>query len=433
MMQDIVMPKLGLTMGEGMLAQWIVSEGTTYKKGDPLFEAVTDKITLTVEAQGAGRIVEIVVREGETVPVGAVIARAEVEADAAGGAADGGERPASSGDAGTQPEGEAGEQATCPRGSSRVGPSEPGPAQSSAGGEAIVRASPAAKRLAREHNMDLARIPGTGPGGRVVEGDVQAFLDRMLGTAADIIAHATGARAAREPGPGLEGTCVPYTAIARTAAERTATSFRTAPHFYISMDVDAGALVLLRETLVHDLAGGEVSRPSINDILVKVVAGALAEHRHVNASAADDGVIVYQEINIGVAVATDQGLVVPVVHDADRKTIHEIAREAKELAARAREGRLGPEDVSGGTFTISNLGMFGVDEFFAIINPPQAAILGVGAVREHPLVKDGAIIAGRVMRLSLSADHRVLDGASAARFLRRVREIIESLGAGASL
>ncbi|MDI7246844.1 MAG: dihydrolipoamide acetyltransferase family protein [Bacillota bacterium] len=449
MLQDIVMPKLGLTMSEGTVARWIVSKGEPYRKGDPLFEAVTDKITFTVEAQGDGKIVEVAVSEGETVPVGTVVARAEVGGEAtaseqAGGADGPGgeyERQRAQGHEAQDQQAQARGTAKLHGASASPGAGSEGAAPSGSRLEApesageVVRASPAAKRLAREHNVDLAKVPGTGPGGRVVEGDVRAFLDAMLGAAADIIARATGERGVAEPlarplGTAPSGTSVPYTAIGRTSAERTTLSFRTAPHFYISMDVDAAALLALRERILEDASRGETGetvRPSINDILVKVVARSLAENRYANASAADEGVVVYQEINIGVAVATEQGLVVPVVHNADRKTLLEIARETKELSGRAREGRLEPEDVAGGTFTISNLGMFGVDELCAIINPPQAAILGVGAVRERPVVKGGAVVAGLEMRLTLSADHRVLDGASAARFLGRVKEIVESL------
>ncbi|MGE5542708.1 MAG: dihydrolipoamide acetyltransferase family protein [Bacillota bacterium] len=460
MLQDIVMPKLGLTMSEGTLARWMASKGQPYKKGDPLFEAVTDKITFIIEAKTDGRIVEILVNEGDTVPVGAVVARAEVtggadalesEASESEGGREGpggGTEPgpeenrgaaATSRAASQETGGRGGDERTPALGGSRTEGAPPGAPPEThgvAGGTGdVVRASPVAKRLAREHHVDLAKVPGTGPGGRVVEGDVRAFLDKMLGAAADVIARATGGPRAGESDAGPagavpSGTKMPYTAIGRTSAERTSRSFRTAPHFYISMDVDATALLAFRERALEEVPRGEAGqavRPSINDVLVKAVATALAEHRYANASAADDGVIVHQEINIGVAVATDQGLVVPVVHDADKKTLFEIARETRELAGRAREGRLEPQDVSGGTFTVSNLGMFGVDELCAIINPPQAAILGVGAVRELPVVRGGAVVPGMVMRLTLSADHRVLDGASAARFLGGVKETIESL------
>ncbi|MGE5573164.1 MAG: dihydrolipoamide acetyltransferase family protein [Bacteroidota bacterium] len=447
MLQDIVMPKLGLTMNEGTVARWIVSEGEPYRKGDPLFEAVTDKITFTVEAQVDGKIVEVAVSEGQTVPVGTVVARAEVGCEAAAseqaGGADG---PGGEYERQRAQDREAQDRQAQARGTAELHGASPSPGVGSEGaapsgsrleapepaGE-VVRASPAAKRLAREHNVDLAKVSGTGPGGRVVEGDVRAFLDRMSGAAADMIARGTRARAPGAPPEGaVAGTTIPYTAVGRTSAERTAESFRSAPHFYISMDVDAGALAAFRQgVLEKGPCGdeGEVIRPSINDVLVKVVANALREHRYANASAVQDGVFVYQHINIGIAVATDQGLVVPVVHGADRKTLVEISRDTKDLTSRARDGRLEPEDVSGGTFTISNLGMFGVDELSAVINPPQAAILGVGAVRERPVVKGGAVVVGLVMRLTLSADHRVLDGASAARFLGRIKEIVESLDA----
>ncbi|MGE5593869.1 MAG: dihydrolipoamide acetyltransferase family protein [Betaproteobacteria bacterium] len=433
MLQDIVMPKLGLTMSEGTLARWIVPKGEPYKKGDPLFEAVTDKISFTVEATTDGTIVEIVIGEGETVPVGAVVARAEVgregavEAGRAGGA-----------EAQRADRGPGVDQVPLGRHGRASGTDSESLATSSEAAVEIVRASPAAKKLAREHNIDLARVPGTGPCGRVVEGDVRAFLDRMLGAAADIIAKATGERGAGEAygeqmETSLSGTTVPYTAIGKVSAERTSRSFRTAPHFYISMDVDAAALSAFRERAFGDACcdeTGRAFRPSINDIIIKAVAMALTEHRYANASAADDGIVVYQEINIGVAVATDQGLMVPVVHDADSKTLLEIARETRRLASRARQGQLEPHDISGGTFTVSNLGMFGVDELCAVINPPQAAILGVGAVRQVPVVNGGAVVPGTVMRLTLSADHRVLDGASAAKFLGRVRGILESLEPG---
>lgn len=436
MVQDIVMPKLGLTMSEGTLARWIVPKGEPYKKGDPLFEAVTDKISFTVEAATDGTIIEIVVNEGETVPVGAVVARAEVvgEGLVGPGRAGSGSVPTTGPSPGAEQHAPEGPGRAVDTESHQQGPATPATAEAE-----IVRASPAAKKLAREHNIDLAKVPGTGPGGRVVEGDVRAFLDRMLAAAADVIAQATGARGAEEAHAGQtevappSGKAVTYTPIARISAERTSKSFRTAPHFYISMDVDATALSAFREKAFGDACSDETGqpfRPSINDIIIKAVAMALTEHPYANASAADDGITVYEEINVGVAVATDQGLVVPVVHGADRKTLLEIARETRRLASRARAGQLEPRDVSGGTFTVSNLGMFGVDELCAVINPPQAAILGVGAVRQVPVVKEGTVVPGMVMRLTLSADHRVLDGASAAKFLGRVRGILESLQPG---
>ncbi|WP_131763571.1 dihydrolipoamide acetyltransferase family protein, partial [Actinomadura fibrosa] len=290
--------------------------------------------------------------------------------------------------------------------------------------------SPLARRLARDHGIDLATLTGSGPGGRIVRADIEAAIrdgvpaapaeaSAQPATPAPAPAQAPAAR--RTDDPDVEA--VPLNRFRKVAARRLTESKRDAPHFYLNREVDAGALLAFRATVNEALAPAKVS---VNDLVVKAVATALREHPAVNVSYTEEALLFHKRVHVGVAVAVEDGLVVPVVRDADRKSVSEIGRETRELAGRAREGKLSAQEMSGGTFSVSNLGMFGVGSFSAVINPPEAAILAVGAVRDEPVVRDGQVVPGRRMAVTLSVDHRACDGATAARFLARLAELLEN-------
>jgi len=347
-------------MSEGTVVQWFKREGEKVEKGEPVVEVLSDKVTYEVEAPASGIIRKIMAEEGVDVPVAetlAVITAPDEEL----------------------PEVEAIAEAPVERVEKRV------------------LASPAAKRVAKEHGVDLAQVKGTGPEGRIVEEDVKRFIE-----------EAKVARKIRQ--------VIPLSGIRKTAAERVSLSAKTAPHSTITMGVDVTNAKKLREKF----------QVSYTDVLVKAVAEALTEHSVMNSTLEKDQIKIFEDVNVGVAVATEAGLVVPVIHNADKKSLKEVSSALKELVERAREGKLTREELSGGTFTITNLGMFGVDTFTPIINPPETAILGVGRIVEKPVVVDKKIVVKPVMQLSLSFDHRVVDGAPAAQFLQKVKEIIES-------
>jgi pyruvate dehydrogenase E2 component (dihydrolipoamide acetyltransferase) len=371
----ILMPRLSLAMKEGTVIQWFKKEGDMVKKGEPLVEVLSEKATYEVEAPTSGVLRKILAEEGMDVPVAGTLGiitapneeLLEIEAAAA------------------QPRMEAEEAVAVPERKlvERV--------------EERVIASPAAKRLAREHDIDLTQVRGTGPEGRIVEEDVMSLIEEVKVT------------------PRVREV-IPLTGIKKTAAERVSLSARTAPQSTITMEVDMSNAVKLRET-VH---------VSYTDMLVKAVAKALAEHPIINSTLENEKIKIFADVNVGVAVATERGLIVPVIYNADRKTLEEIASMSKELVEKAKQGRLTKEELTGGTFTITNLGMYGVDVFTPIVNPPETAILGVGRVVERPVVVDGQIVIKPVMQLSLTFDHRVVDGAPAAKFLQKVKQAMES-------
>lgn len=278
---------------------------------------------------------------------------------------------------------------------------------------AAMRSSPLARTLARKHGLDITAITGTGPGGRIVRADVEAAITAPGPDSTAL--PATAAQVADEQ--------VPLTTIRRITAQRLTESAR-APHFYLTAVADAEPLLALR-TQVNEQLQAESLKVSVTDLLIRACAVALRQHPQVNASWADDHLLRHGRINVGIAVALDDGLIVPVIRDADRKRLAEIARQAHSLTQRARDRRLTPDEVTGGTFTISNLGMFGIDHFTALINPPEAAILAVGAAREEAVVRDGQLAVGTTIKLTLSIDHRVLDGATAAAFLRDLVHLLE--------
>jgi len=375
MVTKVVMPRLSLTMKEGTVVQWFKKEGETVEKGEPLVEVLSEKVTYDVEAPESGVLRKILASEGSDVPIDQAIGIIATP---------------------DEPITEA--EITAPVPSPRV--EEVATAQRlevvTEAAERVL-ASPAAKRLAKELGVDLALVRGTGPEGRIVEDDVRRFAELA----------ATKPRV-RE--------VIPLVGIRKTTAERVSLSARTAPHSTITMEVDMTNAVKLREE----------TDVSYTDMLVKAVAVALREHPLLNSTLEGEQIKVFEDVNVGVAVATEKGLVVPVVHNADKKALSEIAATVKELIEKARQGKLTKEDLTGGTFTITNLGMYGVDVFIPIINPPETAIIGVGRIAEKTVLVDKEIKMKPVMQLSLSYDHRVVDGAPAAQFLREVKQTLES-------
>ena len=429
-MPEVLMPRLSDTMQEGVLSQWLKSEGDIVHRGDILAEIETDKATMELEAYDDGVLERQLVAEGSTVPIGQPIAVIGHGSTSGSTTPD---TPAPTASPVVTPSqastSEPAAHRSLPTGDQpRPTPSVLPPAAGSPSNE--LRTSPLARRIAHSHGLNLAKVHGTGPAGRVVRVDVEAAI-----TAMDRSASATSRDDAEAPpaapatqraaalGVGVDDEEVPLSNIRRITARRLTESVAT-PHIYLTGIVDAVQLLGFRKDINERLLEGH-TKVSVNDLLVRACAVALRMHPAVNASWAGDKILRHRRINVGVAVAIDDGLVVPVIRDTDRKSLGEIALETHALVDRARTGRLAPEEFTGGTFTISNLGMFGVDHFTAVINPPEAAILAVGAATDEVRVLDGAVVVRSTIKLTLSADHRVLDGASAAAFLRDLKSICE--------
>ena len=410
-MIDVTMPRLSDTMEEGTIVTWYKRPGEKVERGDVLAEIETDKATVELEAFDSGILDRIDVAEGVSVAIGTVVARLRSPDEATGGADPAPDQPGvpTPGPGGVQA---ASREFVSPVTSIRRGPTGTfGPR---------LRASPLAKSVAGERGIDLEVVVGSGPGGRIVRADV----DRV--TAAEV----------RSVGPrwGLQHGAEPYadddiealSSMRLIVARRMSESVREAPHFYATIVFAAEELLALRVTLrTMAEVQAEFVAPSVNDLIVVAASRALVRHRDINVSFADNRVIHHGGVHIGIAVALDGGLIVPVLRDADRKSVSAIAAESRDLSARARDGKLRPEEFRGSTFTVSNLGMFGIEQFTAIINQPEAAILAVGAVRDEPVVRDGAVVPGKVCSLTLSSDHRVIDGAVAARFLADLKSVLE--------
>jgi pyruvate dehydrogenase E2 component (dihydrolipoamide acetyltransferase) len=406
MATEIKLPRLGQGMESGTIVKWLKSEGEQVEKGEPLYELDTDKVTQEVEADASGVLLKIAVAEGE-VPVGRTIAvigeqgeSVEVSEDEQeeGSPARAREQERERGrDASTK--GDMSEQVTQIR--------EP---QS---GNGRVKASPLARRIARERGIDLSSVAGTGPEGRVVAEDVER-------------AAATGAPAAAAPALPPQDVEVEQLSSMRKTIARRLTEAWQAPVFQLGITVDMGRALEVRGRLVE--LHGDEAKPTVSDLLTKVCAMALIRHRAVNALYKDDAIELHPTANVGIAVAVPNGLVVPVIQSCERKTIAEIAAARSELVERARSGKLQQGDLDGGTFTISNLGMFGIERFVAVLNPPQAAILAVGSTEEKPVVVDGEVVVRPRLELTLTCDHRAIDGATGARFLGDVKAFLEEPG-----
>jgi pyruvate dehydrogenase E2 component (dihydrolipoamide acetyltransferase) len=445
-MADVNMPKLSDTMEEGTVLEWKKAEGQEVHRGEVLAEVESDKASFEIEAESDG-VLHIVVDSGQPVPVGeqiAVIGGAATAPAAAAPAQPPAEtatpatperaaqpepaapaaperaaqpEPAATGASRPAPSPETSRQAPAPERVSPPPPERPSPAPHADGG---VKASPLARRLAQEMGVDLASLRGSGPDGRIVKEDVLAARGGQPAQAP----AGPAARAPRPPGPAVEA--VEPTRMQATIARRMAESKATVPHFYVTAEARVDEAVRLREQLKDMVPGAE--RVTMTDLLTRACAIALIRFPEVNASWVDGHFERKRAVNIGLAVppAEGLGLLVPVVHDVDRKDLVQISIESRQVIERARSGKPGPGDLEGGTFSISNLGMYGVDEFNAIINPPESAILAVGAIKDAPVVEEGRLAVGKVMRMTLSVDHRVFYGATAAQFMAEVKRLIEN-------
>ncbi|HEX6534065.1 MAG TPA: dihydrolipoamide acetyltransferase family protein [Gemmatimonadaceae bacterium] len=452
MATKVVMEALSPTMEEGRLVKWLKQEGDAIAKGDVLAEVETDKAVMELVARGEGVLRKRLLAEGDTAPVGqlvGVIGTPDENIDSlvagAGGPVSGTERAAppaqvvarteeSAGASSvprTPPESQGESSAPPQQKTQRLGnaaprhqpPPLPEPSTEQAphaleNGER-PRSSPLARRLASEQGLDLQQLTGSGPGGRIIRRDIEAAI--QSGAARAAAPSAPAARAARAPGEAVQD--IPLTQIRKTIAKRLTESIGPIPTFYLTAEFDLTRVAELREAMT---ALGDEYKVSFNDVILKAVATALSQHPEVNAHWLGDRIRQFGHVHLGMAVATDDGLIVPVIFDADTKRMSEISREARELAKRARERRLKPEEYTGSTFSVSNLGMFGIDQFTAIINPPEAGILAIGAVQDKPVVVDGELQVRKHLRVTMSCDHRVIDGAVGARFLQTLRRLIEN-------
>ena len=486
MASNVVMPKTGADATEAKLIRWLKNEGEKVSRGDMVAEIETEKVNMEVEAYSEG-VLHILVPEGTTLDIGATIAQLLKEGEAAAPASSQmapvpaasavGDPPAArpAGDAppdfpAQQTPGPAAAATLAEQSSTQVAAQPPtaemvagstvASASADSGTNGRVKASPLARRLAQEHQLDLARISGRGPGGRVVREDVEAAIQyaatassstsagsapaALAATAAPAAAPAPMASPApvaavpppvpapvSAPAPTSKAASAPVgvtikdlSRIQITTGRRLSESKQAAPHFYLTVEVDMGEALALRSTLNTQAAGSV--KISVNDLVIKAAVWALGRHPNLNSSFRDGKLWVFDHVNIAIAVALEEGLSSPVIPDADRKSLGQIARESRAMIERARNGKMRPEDLSEGTFTVSNLGMYDMDNFIAIINPPQAAILAVGAVRQVPVVRGGQIVIGQVMKASVSVDHRAADGAQGAQFLSDVRRALET-------
>jgi len=403
------MPKLSDTMTEGTIARWRKKKGDSVEMGDVIAEVETDKATMEMEAFDEGILSEIYVPEAGTAAVGQKIALILAEGETADSAA----AKAPVADLTTAP---------APPSAKKAAPA-PHPAIDP---NARVKASPLARKIAKQRGVSLVGIAGTGPGGRVVAADVP--LPGAAGAAAaPAVSAAPSLPAIPPPPPGEGDERVSLSGMRKVIASRLLTSKTQIPHFYLSMEVDAGALARVRKELNSANEAAGLPKLTVNDFILLAVSRAAAAHPDVNAAWDGDGIIRYGGVHLAVAVAVEDGLVTPVVRDAQKLSLKEISAAVKDLAARARTKKLKPEEYQGGTITVSNLGAYGVEQFYAIVNPPQSAILAIGAIVKKPVVtKDGLVAPGDRMTVSLSGDHRVVDGAVGAQFLASLRRLLEN-------
>jgi pyruvate dehydrogenase E2 component (dihydrolipoamide acetyltransferase) len=431
---EVIMPKMGDAMEEGTLVKWLKSEGDDVSEGDAIAEIETDKVTMELEAENAGTLAQLIADEGQGIPVGEAIAFIQGEgeevpvrdgkADQAKGAeeAEGGEE---------EVDGQA-QAATATEAPEEVEAVEEEPTTDGRA-DGRFRASPIVKRLAQENNLDLSKIEGTGPAGRIVERDVRAAMERGDAQADGRAAEAEAPEAAPAPQPAAaapEPTGAPGTEIKemprmqRVIAERMTQAKQQIPHFYATVEVEMNELMTLRKQLNEQLEEQGI-KLSVNDFVMKACAVALKEYPNLNSLWTSEGIELHEQVDLAMAVALEAGLITPVIKDAANKTLSAISASSKDLAKRAREGGLKPEEYQGGTFTVSNMGMFGVESFSAIINPPQAAIVAVSSIMQRAIFKEEEVVPVSLMKLTLSADHRIANGAEGAQYMAEVKRLLE--------
>jgi len=388
----VTMPKLGLTMTEGSIERWLKLEGNQVKKGEPLVEILTEKLNFQYEAPASGILRKILRHEGETVPVSTPIAFIAEE----------NEQLLEIG-------------AIPPEAPAEAPPSGPDPKDIKETPKRVF-VSPIARRIAEEKGIDLTTLKGSGPEGRIVKTDVLQAIEKFAFK-----------EEAVPPSPAASpGKTIPFKGIRRMIAKRMTESFQNIPHFYLSLEIDMTACMALHEKMKEEVEKRVRVRLTLTDILVKIIASALRRHPVVNSRIEGDQILLIEDINIGVATALEDGLIVPVLQRADRKSFTEIAVTLRGLTQKAKEGKLSLEDVGGGTFTLSNMGMLGIDTFHAIINPPECSILGVGRTVKRPVVFENNIQIRPMAWFSLSSDHRIVDGATAALFLNHIKDLVEN-------
>src|SRR5690554_1392499 len=411
----IEMPKLSDTMEEGVIAKWNVKEGDKIEAGDIIAEVETDKATMDVEAFDSGILLKVIPGEGDSVPLGGLIAiigeegedisalleGSDSSSDAKAAASDSKEKEAET----TKPSAEAASSSN----------------ETESDDSGRIKASPLARKIAEDKGIDLSKVSGSGPDGRIVKKDVEDFKEVASAPKAAASQPSTAAPL-RTSFKSLESKEVKVSQMRKVIARRLSESKFTNPHFYETVDVDMKSAISAR-TAMND--ANDV-RISFNDIIVKACAVALTRHQAINSSWHEDVIVEHGDVNIAVAVAIDDGLMTPVINHVDQKGLLQISSETRELAGLARDRKLQPEQMEGSTFTISNLGMFGIEEFTAIINPPNACILAVGAIRDVPVVENGAVVPGKRMKITLSSDHRIVDGAKAAKFLSEIKTLLEN-------
>jgi pyruvate dehydrogenase E2 component (dihydrolipoamide acetyltransferase) len=435
MATQVIMPKLSPTMEEGQLSRWLKKEGDKVSMGEPLAEIDTDKATMEMQALGNGVLRKILIQEGESAPLGQLIAIiGEPDEDISSIAT---EAPVAAPAEAAAPPTEKKEEAEEPK------PAKAAEAETSAGGNGSKASvsvpqpatgrlivSPLAARMAAESGIDLRSVNGSGPGGRIIKRDVEELIGQQGSTVQPAVAtKQTHLRAVGSPAQKSTIAAAsayhdePASEMRRTIAKRLVTSLGPVPHFFLTTEIEMDRAAEMRSGI--NALDPEL-KISINDIIIKVAAAALLQHPQVNASFQDKVVRYYEHADIGVAVAIEDGLITPIIRAADQKSLSEIASEVRELAGRARERKLKPEEFMGASFSISNLGMFGIDEFTAVINPPEGAILAIGAMSPRPAVRNNEIVVRQMMRVTMSCDHRVIDGATGAKFLQTFKKILEN-------
>ncbi len=426
MATQVMMPKLSPTMEEGQISRWLKKEGDKVAMGEPLAEIDTDKATMEMQALTNGVLRKILVKEGESAPLGqpiAIVGEPDEDISSLTSAAPSSPKPAPEPKTTAPPQSAPVAAAAAP---APVPKTQDNGADAGRSSSDRLIVSPLAARMAAESGIDLRSLQGTGPGGRIVKRDIESALSQRTSGEAKPAAP-TKLRAVRELQRPTTGASPyrdePTSEIRKTIARRLVTSLGPVPHFFLTIEVEMDRAAEMRQNIK---ALNPELQISINDIIIKVAAAALVQHPQVNASFQDKHVRYYERADIGVAVAIEDGLITPVIRSADQKSISEISAEVRDLAERARHRKLKPEEYTGATFSISNLGMFGIDEFTAVINPPEGGILAVGAMTPKPVVRDGQVVVRQMMHATMSCDHRVIDGATGAKFLQTFKRMLEN-------